>query len=444
MKLDESIELINKQNISEMEKFKNIDVSEMRNYMSEMMGDDDMSSCLYEVLEQEGFLPNDLSEGEDQNSICEMMMGDDDVLSEMFKSCAGNESECGASMREWLDNRMGGEPGMESTDMLEIDDETSIEPTGDDYGDENVVVNVEKAVVYENGHYKRDYYELTFTDGFKVIMSLGDINGSVGVSSPEEVMGEPYELFSFLRDDNNDDEMTRSGSDINYDDEPIAESKLPAFKPVKGKNVDADNKNNSKKDGKTEVKDAEKSQKTVEQKTEEKINVKFSPDMESDFQKDVNQKQLGAFNALNLDYQNGVPDSYKKRVEMEVKTGLSRERDEEKFGKFGNVDYESTERVGNAIWDASQANQGERDDFYKPNPITVTKTPYEQTSISGKPKGGKKSPGGGDLTNENVNKDIERMKKMFGYDDNQIQENKKTDLSENDVLFKSISKKKFI
>ena len=41
---------------------------------------------------------------------------------------------------------------------------------------------------------------------------------------------------------------------------------------------------------------------------------------------------------------------------------------------------------------ASKANQGERDDFYKANPITVTDDPYNHTSITGKEKGGKKTP----------------------------------------------------
>jgi hypothetical protein len=562
MKLDESIELINKKNISEMEELRNIDVSEMRNCMTEMMHDENMSSCLYEVLTQEGFLPDELSEGEDNNSICEMMMDDDEVMSEMYKSCTGNMSECGMSMQEWLNEKLyGGQTALDKNHNGELDaqdfsilrgsndnmdedgdgdammgnedhesgrymffagleqikaqceqllgmDQDEVEQTlndghdwaqdhiatakesidqvfdffsggvgddtssdndsekqvitqdgmgmneDDDYGssynkyntdswvqaqrdeigydddtdEENVVVKVEKAVVYDNGRYKPDYYELTFTNGFKVISSFGDINGSIGVSTPEEAMGEPYDSFGF-----------HGG-----EEDTLAEAKLPDFKAIKGNNVDTDNKNNAKKDNNKEIKDAEKSQKTKEEKTEEKINVKFSPDMESDFQKGVEQKRLGAFNNLNLDFQNEVPDSYKKRVEMEVKTGLSRDRDEEKYGKFGNVDYESTERVGKAIWDASQANQGERDDFYKPNPITVTKTPYEQTSISGKPKGGKKVSGGGDLTNESINREIDRMKKIFVYEDIQLTENKTKTLSEDDILLQSVSKKKFI
>lgn len=510
MKLDESIELINKQNISEMEELKNIDISEMRNYMTEMMHDENMSSCLYEVLALEGFLPNELSEGEDHPSMCEMMMEDDEVLSEMYKSCAGNMSECGMTMQEWLNEKLyGGQKKLDrnhngvidaqdfamlrgSQDEAEMDEydkevmgkmrdqygkkrgtgvyyatankqgrdpETfeKMEEDGDTMGNED----------HHNGRYmffagleqiKAQCEQLLSMDHNEIeqVLDGGHDWAQDHIATAKESIDQVFDFFSGESQDDNgmepggdDDKEMITGDEEEMmseemEDESINEDKLPAFKPVKGRNIDTDNKNNAKKDGNTEVKDAEKSQKTKEEKTEEKINVKFSPDMESDFQKGVEQKRLGAFNNLNLDFQNEVPQSYKDRVEMEVKTGHSRKRDEAKFGKEANVDHESTKRVGEAIWNASQANQGERDDFYKANPVTVTKTPYEQTSISGKPKGGKKTTGGGDLTNENVDKDIERMKKMFVYEDMQLNENKKTTLSEDEILYQSVSKKKFI
>ena len=98
MKLDESIELINKKkNINEMNNLTNLSVSEMRNCMHEMMTDDNMSGCLYEVLTQEGFLPETLAEGEDYGTHCSTMMEDDMIAEEMFKSCCTNESECEAA-----------------------------------------------------------------------------------------------------------------------------------------------------------------------------------------------------------------------------------------------------------------------------------------------------------------------------------------------------------
>jgi hypothetical protein len=473
MKLDESIELINKKNISEMENLKNIEVSEMRNYMSEMMHDENMSSCLYEVLTQEGFLPNELSEGEDHNSMCEMMMEDDDVMSEMYKSCTGNMSECGMTMQEWMNEKLhGGQVALDKNHNGELDAQDFSIMRG---SDENMEEDDDDAMMgnedHESGRYmffagleqiKAQCEQLLAMDQDQVEQTLNNGHdwAQDHIATAKESIDQVFDFFSGESNDNDmepgsDDKevITQDGMEMPMSEEEdifeeeedtLEEAKLPDFKAVKGKNVDTDNKNNAKKDGNKEIKDAEKSQKTVDQKTEERINVKFSPDMESDYQKNVNQKRLGAFNNLNLDFQNEVPDSYKKRIEMEVKTGLSRERDEEKYGKMGNVDYESTERVGKAIWDASQANQGERDDFYKPNPITVTKTPYEQTSVSGKPKGGKKTTGGGDLTNEGVDKDIERIKKMFIYENMQLNENKKTTLSEDEILFQSVSKKKFI
>jgi hypothetical protein len=167
--------------------------------------------------------------------------------------------------------------------------------------------------------------------------------------------------------------------------------------------------------------------------------------MESEFEKEVREKkQLGAFNALNLDFQNEVPQSYKDRVELEVTTGHSRKRDEAKFGKEANVDHEATKRTGEKMIAASKANQGEKDSNYKPNPILATDNLYEPTSVTGKEKGSKKNPGGGDL-NESALADIERMKKMFGYEEKLVVENKTPkELNENEILFKSVSSKKFI
>ena len=75
------------------------------------------------------------------------------------------------------------------------------------------------------------------------------------------------------------------------------------------------------------------------------LHQKFAdnPNMESEFEKDIRDvKQLGAFNPLNYDFQNDVPQSYKKRVELEITTGHSRERDEKTLGKEANIDQEST------------------------------------------------------------------------------------------------------
>lgn len=187
----------------------------------------------------------------------------------------------------------------------------------------------------------------------------------------------------------------------------LAENELPKFPAKKGKNVDIENKKNSSKEDKDGMKDANKSQKTIQQKVEDNIDVKFSPEMESKDQKDINKTYLGAWNMLNLDFQNGVPDSYKKRVELEVTTGHSRKRDEAKFGKEANVDHESTERIGKAMMDASKLNQPARDDMYNPNPIITQ--PYQKTSITGGDKRSKgENPGG------KINEQLDRIKKIMG------------------------------
>ena len=182
----------------------------------------------------------------------------------------------------------------------------------------------------------------------------------------------------------------------------LAENELPKFQPKKGKDVDIENKRNASKEDKVGMKNANKSQKTVDQKVDDKINVKFSPDMESKDQKEINKIYLGAWNMLNLDFQNGVPDKYKKRVELEVTTGHSRKRDEAKFGKEANVDHESTERIGKAMMAASQENQPARDEMFDPNPIMVE--PYQKTSITG---GERKAKGG------KINEQLDRMKEII-------------------------------
>jgi hypothetical protein len=109
MKLDESIELKNKkQNIKEMNNLNNLPISEMRIAMQEMMEIEETSGCLYEVLVNEGFLPNELNEGSDYATELSTMMEDDDIMSEMYKSCTMNESECGGKMQEWLNEKLYG------------------------------------------------------------------------------------------------------------------------------------------------------------------------------------------------------------------------------------------------------------------------------------------------------------------------------------------------
>ena len=657
MKLDESIELINKKkNINEMNNLTNLPVSEMRNCMHEMMADENMSGCLYEVLTQEGFLPETLAEGEDYGTHCGTMMEDDMIAEEMFKSCRSNMSECGNSMQNYLNEKLTGDQykldknhngkidagdfammhkneaieeggeggsrymffsnlelikhhveemlamdaskiesilenghdwaadhiatskesidqvfdfltgeaaegqgeiempnnmgqpaiaimGTEEEPMMEADDEDDDEesptyllnkkrvldqeiakyskyvdkfiPMVDklDAATMNQYYDAELREVggYTNEAFKDfltkkedessvDYYgRLTrlgtgYADVFSGLVEprkrgyfakFGDKLGFETLDMMEDVLSDIFdkknEIYTKKADiekieggledrnaekelDNDFDASPEIGSTpraeknidaivaadelglYDDDDETLEEGNLPDFKPVIGKNVQSTNKSDSEEAEKEELKDVEDSQETTEEKVDNLKNQKFAgnKNMESEFEKEIRDTKQTGFNALNLDYQNEVPQSYKDRVELEVTTGHSRKRDEAKFGKEANVDHEATKRTGEKMIAVSKANQGERDDFYKGNPILATDELYQHTSLTGKDKGGKKKPGGGDL-NESALADIERMKKMFGYEEKLVVENKTPkELNENEILFKSVSTKKFI
>jgi hypothetical protein len=401
----------------------------MRHCMSEMATNEALNECMYEVMQQEGFLPESLEEGDTYEGHCAAMLEDDDICKDMYESIMSSQNECGSYLREWINENWN-----ESTEMDEdMADEIHTRdhaldhmrhgepnPGADKYMSEDseeedeVMVNEEPeghmsiAKLHEIQEFVEKILDKIQPDADlepwiqdKITMSYQNLAGVAlyyegeeisGVNTPEtaehDVMVKPE--FSLLG---------------------LAENELPKFTPKKGKNVDAENKKSSK-ESKDGMKAAEDSQKTVQQKAEDRVNYKFNPDMESDHQKDIDKQYLGAFNNLNLDFQNDVPKSYKDRVEMEVKTGHSRKRDVSKVGEEANVDHESTKKTGEAIINASIANQGERDSFFKPNPLMVTDEPYEETSITGKSKGGKKKPGGGDL-NEKIDRHIERMRKLF-------------------------------
>ena len=729
MKLDESIELINKEkNINEMNNLTKLSVSEMRNCMHEMMADENKSGCLYEVLTQEGFLPETLAEGEDYGTHCETMMEDDMVAEEMYKACGSNMSECGYRMQEFMNeynkgvmhsmqqqygkekgknvyyataNKQGLDPetfeknegvdegwmeegeginpaiykqlkhcvehghsydeakkhvaqevpgwnlsmedwneakekfGKGKRDGVELEegeeggsrymffsnlelikhhvegmlamDQSKLESileNGHDWAADHIAtakesidqvfdfltneaeegtgevmptvavmgteepmmenedededdtesptyllnkkrvldqeiakfskyvykfipmvdkldqatmnqyfdVELRNAGEYSNEAFKKfltkeeeessvEYYErLTnlgsgYADifsglveprkrgyfakygskiGYDVLDDMEDvlsdifdmkneiykkkaeiekIESSIEDRNAEKELDKDFDndipSFSAYKSDKKVSDILKADELGVYDDEeePLEEANLPNFKPIIGKNVQSTNKSDSEESEKTELEDVEDSQETTEEKVDNLKNQKFAgnSNMESEYEKEIREKkQLGAFNALNLDFQNEVPQSYKDRVELEVTTGHSRKRDEAKYGEEANVDHEATKKTGEKMIAASKANQGERDDFYKANPITVTDDPYKHTSITGKDKGGKKNPGGGDL-NESELADIERMKSMFGYEKKIVAENKKTnELNENEILFKNISTKKFI
>ena len=240
-----------------------------------------------------------------------------------------------------------------------------------------------------------------------------------------------------MKDLKNIEKMTASFGDED-DEDFLEEAELPKFTPKKGKAVDADNSKNEKKETKEGMKDAEDSQETTEEKVDNMKNQKFSPNMESKAQEETKNLALGYKNALNLDYSTEPSEDYKKRVEMEVKTGHSRERDAE-LGEEANIDNQS--KAGKKIWDASKENQENADYDWAPNPIVTADQGYQKTSVSGKVKDGKK----GNSVNEAVDSELEKMKKMFTYDQQIISEEKKVKLvNEDDIFWKNVSKKKLL
>lgn len=225
--------------------------------------------------------------------------------------------------------------------------------------------------------------------------------------------------------------------DVDNDDDFLEEAELAKFVAKKGKNVDSENAKNEK-EAENMIKDAEKTQKTVDQKVDNLKNQKFSPNMETPSNEETKKLALGYKNALNYDYSTEPSDDYKKRVEMEVKTGHSRKRDTE-LGDEANIDNES--KAGEKIWNASKMNQANADYDWAPNPIVATKQGYQKTSVSGKVKDGNK----GNKVNEAIENEIQKMMRMVSYDQNIISEEKKAkQTNENDIFWKSVSNKKLL
>ena len=223
------------------------------------------------------------------------------------------------------------------------------------------------------------------------------------------------------------------------DEDFLEESELPKFEPKKGKNVDSENKKSSETENDDAIKGAEGTQETTEEKVDNLKNQKFSPNMETEMNKETKDISLGYKNALNLDYATEPSDAYKDRVEMEVKTGHSRKRDTE-LGDEANIDNES--KAGEKIWTSSKENQANAEYDWAPNPIATAEQGYQKTSVSGKIN----NPSKGNKVNEDVvSLEIQKMMKMVSYDQKIINEEKDTKkIDENEILFKSVSKKKLL
>jgi hypothetical protein len=200
------------------------------------------------------------------------------------------------------------------------------------------------------------------------------------------------------------------------DDDVLEEMNLP----VKGKNIDSLNKTNSEKENSTATEDAEDSQETTEEKVD---NLKNQKHELNNWEKSVDETMHGWRNNLDLDYRTGLDKDQSDRIKDQA-SGLAPE-------DHANVDHDS--KSGEKLIDASEKRAKDKyignNDYSSSHDRTQIDPDqtYEKTTVF--------SP---------VNEDIERLKALFSYEDNLVNENKKTTLDENEILFKQVSTKKFI
>lgn len=205
--------------------------------------------------------------------------------------------------------------------------------------------------------------------------------------------------------------------DIDNDEDFLEEAELPKFEPKKGQNVDSENSKNEKKENKDGIKDAEDSQETTEEKVD---NLKNQKHTNSEREEDVALRQHGRNGMLDLDYGNDSNEDFKDRIEDEA-NGLAPK-------DHANVDHES--KGGEKLIKAVKARRPEREMDYGSKGLNIDKDfAYERS----------------DALSEAVESELDKMKKMFTYDQNIINEEKKVkQINENDIFWTSVSKKKLL
>ena len=211
--------------------------------------------------------------------------------------------------------------------------------------------------------------------------------------------------------------MEKMPVDFEDDDDFLEEAELPNFNPIKGKNVDSENKSASEKENGEAVKGSEDSQETTEEKVD---NLKNQKHINSDREGEIELKQHGRNSMLDLDYGNDSNEDFKDRIEDQA-DGLAPE-------DHANVDHES--EGGEKLMKAVKARRPERDMDYGSKGLNIDKEfAYERS----------------DALNEAVDSELERMKKMFTYDQAIINEEKKVkQINENEIFLNSVSKKKLL
>jgi hypothetical protein len=217
----------------------------------------------------------------------------------------------------------------------------------------------------------------------------------------------------------------------NGDDDFLEEAELAKFVAKKGKNVDSENAKNEK-EAEDMIKDAEKTQKTVDQKVD---NLKNQKHTNSDWEESIATKQHGRNSMLDLDYVNDSGDDFKDKIEAQA-NGLP-----DKPGE-ANVDYDS--KGGEKLMQAVKDRREVRDMDYTSKGLNInTDDSYERSDAlpgdDNKKKKDKK------VNEDVVSLEIQKMMKMVSYDQNVISEEKKAkQTNEDDIFWKSVSKKKLL
>lgn len=596
MKLDESIELLNK--IKNEKQMKNITNEHMRSVMEEMALDEAMKSCMYEVLTMEGFLPETLSEGETYEEVMSTMMEDDEIMSEMYKACSMNMSECGTKMESWINEKLvGGQKELDknndgkidATDfemmrkekgvdegnypegehyknkitqicndladvnrMMDNDDELpawiqdklavmyhsadaiksylhgetndtmneSEDDDEDDLSNPTYLLNKKRVLDQEISRYSKfvdkfismvdkldiqdlmtyyqpqgdfslegfkdflskkenetalEYYEKLNQTGDFMYRSMFDsmVNprkrgffvkfgrklGVDALETMEDVLSDIFDIGNSIYVKKKEVEKiedsigTRSqkdsdDDDAGFDDEMVSKPKIASRReldilsaddltfdddddmleevnyPIKGKNIDSENKSNANKSNTDSAKEVEASQETTQEKVDNLTNQKFE---KNDWEDTVDDMSHGWRNNLDLDYKTGITKDQSERIKDQA-LGLAPE-------DHANVDHESTagEKLVNAAKERAKDTLIDDQDYTSKNSRTKIDNDqsYKKTTIF-------------DKLNEEADKEIERLKSLFNYEDRLVSENKKHVVNESELLFKQISTKKFI
>ncbi len=211
--------------------------------------------------------------------------------------------------------------------------------------------------------------------------------------------------------------IEKMGVPADDDEDFLEEVELPKFNPIKGKNVDSENKSTSDKENGEAIKDSEDTQETTEEKVD---NLKNQKHINSDREAEIEEKQLGRNSMLDLDYGNDSAEDFKDRIEDEA-SGLAPE-------DHANVDHES--EGGEKLMKAVKSRRPEREMDYGSKGLNIDKEfAYERS----------------DALSESVNSELEKMKKLFTYDEKIINEEKEVKkINENEIFFNSVSKKKLL